>query len=138
MSDYPIDYKPLSYRRYVDDTFLLFISELHITKFLNDMNSRHRNITFTVEPEEKSSLAFLDIKIFRDIGKFQTSVYRKPTYSGILIDFESILSISYKYNLVSSLLHCSSMICSSYKTLHFEILKLKQIFRSNGVPSKFC
>ena len=34
MSDCPIDYKPISYRRYVDDIFL-FSSELHVTKFLN-------------------------------------------------------------------------------------------------------
>ena len=32
MSDCPIDYKPISYRRYVDDTFLLFSSELHVIK----------------------------------------------------------------------------------------------------------
>ena len=38
MSDCPIDYKPISYRRYVDDTFLLFSSELHEIKFLNYMN----------------------------------------------------------------------------------------------------
>ena len=38
MSDCPIGYKPISYRRYVDDTFLLFSSELHETKFLNHMN----------------------------------------------------------------------------------------------------
>ena len=35
MSDGPIDYKPISHRRYVDDTFLLFSSELHVAKFLN-------------------------------------------------------------------------------------------------------
>ena len=96
MSDCPIDYKPFSYRRYVDDTFLLFSSELHVTKFLNYMNSKHRNIKFTVELEENNSLAFLDIKIFRDSGKFQTSVYRKPRFSGVLTNFESFLPISYK------------------------------------------
>ena len=37
----PIDYIPFSYRRYVDDTFLLFSSELHIAKFLNHMNSKN-------------------------------------------------------------------------------------------------
>ena len=105
MSDCPIDYKPISYRRYVDDTFLLFSSELHVTKFLNYMNSKHRNIKFTVEREENNSLSFLDIKIFRDGGKFQTSVYRKSTFSGVLTNFESILPISPKYNLVSTLLH---------------------------------
>ena len=55
MSECPIDYKPFSYGRYVDDTFL-FSSELHVTKFSNYMNSRHRNIKFTVECEENNSL----------------------------------------------------------------------------------
>ena len=108
MSDCPIDYKPISYRRYVDDTFLLFSSELHVTKFLNYMNSKHQNIKFTVEREKDKSISFLDIKIFRDSGKFQTSVYRKPTFN-----FESFLPISYKYNLVSTSLSCSFMICFS-------------------------
>ena len=38
MSDCPIDYKPISYTRYVDDTFS---SDFHVTKFLNYMNSKH-------------------------------------------------------------------------------------------------
>ena len=125
ISDCPRDYKPISYRRYVGDALLLFSSELHVTKFLNYMNSKHRNIKFTVEREENDSLSFLDIKIFRDNEKFQTSVYRKPTFSGVLTNFESFLPILYKYNLVSTLLHRGFMICSSYRTLHFEILKLK-------------
>ena len=32
MSDCPIDYKPISYRKYVNHTFLFFSSELHVTK----------------------------------------------------------------------------------------------------------
>ena len=82
MSDCPIDCKNI---------FLLFLSELHVTKFLNYMNSKHRNIKFTVEREENNSLFFLDIKFFCDTGKFQTSIYRKPTFSGVLTNFESFL-----------------------------------------------
>ena len=67
MPDCPIDYKPISYRRYVDDTFLLFSSELPVTKFLNYMNSKHWDIKFTIEREENNSLSFLDIKSFLDI-----------------------------------------------------------------------
>ena len=63
MPDCPSDYKPISYRRYVDNVFLLFLSELYITKYLNYMNSKHRNIKFTVEPEENNSLSFLDISM---------------------------------------------------------------------------
>ena len=85
------------------------------------MNSKHRNINFTVKQEENDSLSFLDINFFRDNGKFQTSVYRNPTFGGVLTNFESFLPISYKYNLVSTLLHRGFMICSSNRTLHFEI-----------------
>ena len=81
MSDCPIDYKPISYRSYVHDTFLLFSSELHITKFLNYKNSKHRNIEFAVKREKNNSLSFLDINIFRHGGKFQTLVYRKSISS---------------------------------------------------------
>ena len=88
------------------------------------MNSKHRNINITVEREEN----------FRDGGKFQTSVYRKSTFSGVLSNFESFLPRSYKYNLMPTLLHRGFMICSSYRTLHFQIPKLKQIFRSNAYP----
>ena len=41
MSDCPIDYKPISYRRYVDAVCLLFFSELWVTKYLNCMNPKH-------------------------------------------------------------------------------------------------
>ena len=95
----------VSYRRYVDDTFFLFPSELHATKFLKYMNSKHRNIKFTFKREESDSLSFLNIKIFLDGGKFQTSVYRKSTFSDVLTNFESFLPILYKYNLVSTFLH---------------------------------
>ena len=39
--DCPMDYKPISYRRYVDDTLLLFSSKLHVIKFLNYINPKH-------------------------------------------------------------------------------------------------
>ena len=58
------------------------------------MNSKHRNIKFTVELEENNSLSFLDIKIFRDSGKCQTSVYRKPVFSGVLTNFENFFTHS--------------------------------------------
>ena len=137
MSDCPIDYKPISYRRYVDAVFLLFFSELWVTKYLNCMNPKHWNIKFTVEHEENNSLSFVNIKTLRDSEKLHTSVYSKPAFTGVLTNFESFLPILYKYNFVSTLSHRDCMICFSYRTLHFEILKLKQIFRSNGYPENF-
>ena len=60
MSDCPIDYKPISYRRYVGDTFLLSSSELNVANLLNYMNSKHRNI-FTNLPLPLSVKKILEI-----------------------------------------------------------------------------
>ena len=58
----------------------------------------------------------------------------QSTFSGLLTNFGNFLPILQKYNLVFTLLHRGFMICSSYRTLYFEIQKLKQIFRSNAYP----
>ena len=71
-------------------------------------------------------------------GKFQSSFYRKAIFSGVFTNFEGLLPISYEYNLVSTLIHHGFMICSYYRALHFEILKLKQIFQSNEHPKNFA
>ena len=39
LSDCPLDFKPVYYRRYIDDTFLLFRDKSHVTHFLNYLNS---------------------------------------------------------------------------------------------------
>ena len=38
LQECPIDFKPVLYRRYVDDTFLLFKSDSHFDLFLNYLN----------------------------------------------------------------------------------------------------
>ena len=53
MFDCPIGYKPISYKRYVDDTFLLLSSGLHVTKFSNYINFKHRNIFLPADLEKK-------------------------------------------------------------------------------------
>ena len=45
----PSAFKPLVYRRYVDDCFLLFKSSDHVPLFLNYLNHQHPNISFTAE-----------------------------------------------------------------------------------------
>ena len=83
----PSHFKPIVYRRFVDDTFVLFRSKDHVEKFRNYLNKQHKNIKFTSEIEENGLLSFLDIKISRENNKFVTSVYRKPTFSGLSVTF---------------------------------------------------
>ena len=53
----PSEFKPVIYRRYVDDTFLLFRSKHHIKKFRNYLNRKHKNIRFTSEIENENSIS---------------------------------------------------------------------------------
>jgi hypothetical protein len=65
LADCPSNFKPLFYRRYVDDCFLIFQSRDHVLPFLSYLNSKHSNIQFTHELENNSSLPFLDVNVMR-------------------------------------------------------------------------
>ena len=141
LEKYPSEFRPVIYKRYVDDTFLLFQNINQIEKFKYYLNLQHANIKFTSEIEMNNSLSFLDIKIARDNNKFTTSVYRKPTFSGVFTNFESFIPNSYKYALIFTLLHRAFKLCSNFELFHQEIENLKNIFRNNGYPvnfSDFC
>ena len=77
LRDCPNDFKPVFYRRYIDDIFVLFSSPDHADKFREYLSSKHPNIKFSIEKEEDGCLPFLDINIFRENDKFATNVYRK-------------------------------------------------------------
>ena len=68
----------------VGDAFLLFRSIKHVDKFKKYLNKQYKNIAFTSEIENNGSLSFLDFKISRENNKFVTSVYPKPTLTGVL------------------------------------------------------
>ena len=133
----PVEFKPVVYRRFVDDTFLLFRSYEHIEKFRAYINYQHPNIKFTSEIEENNCMSFLDIKITRELNSFSTSVYRKPTFSGVFTNFDSFIPLSYKTGLIWSLLYRAFSLCSSFELFHQGILKLKDIFKRNGYPTSF-
>ena len=71
-------FKPLYYKRYIDNIFILFSNEDHINKFNKYINSRHSNIRFKNEKGIDSSISFLDVLITKNYV-FKTPVYRKPT-----------------------------------------------------------
>ena len=79
----PSDFKPIFYRRYVDDTFILFRVPSHVSKFLDYLNSQHSCIKFTIDIEDNNRLNFLDVDITKTENSFQTSVFRKSTFSGL-------------------------------------------------------
>ena len=128
----PSYFKPIVYRRFVDDIFLLSWSKDHVEKFRNYLNKQHKNIKFTSEIEENGSLSFLDIKISHENNKFMTSVYRKSTFCAVFTKFGSFIPDIYKRGLIETLLQRSFRLCSNYENFHQEIETLKSILKRNS------
>ena len=88
---------------------------------------------FTIENENQNSMAFLDVQIIQEDKVFTTSVYQKPTFSGIythpftmhlkawyclhthLLMLPNMLNLEYAQ--YAHMLICS--ICSIFSTLNF-------------------
>ena len=133
----PQGFKPVFYRRYVDDIFVLFKSKDHLKYFQELLNSCHINMSFSMEPERRNKFSFLDIEVIPEQGKFLTTIYCKPTFSGVYSNFESFLPSVYKLGMVYTLVYRCVRICSDWKMFHSELTSLKNIFRKNGYPENF-
>jgi hypothetical protein len=136
LEDCPTEFKPRLYRRYIDDVFLLFRRQDHVHKFLNYLNSKHPNIKFTCETEINQQLSYLDVMICRINNVFETSIFRKKTFTGLGLRYDSFVPKSYKHNLITCLLGRAHRICSSYDAFMTEVNHLRVYFSGNFFPEK--
>ena len=127
----PIEFKPVLYKRYVDDRFLLFEHESHINKFHNYINKQHDRIDFTFETEKNNLLPFLDVLVTKELHGFSTSTYRKPSHTGLGMKFDSSIPNKYKLNLIDCLVDRAYKINSTVYGLMKDIFKIKQFFAQN-------
>ena len=125
--------KPSTYFRYIDDTFAMFSNEEKSENFFNQLNSLHPSLKFTLEKEKNNCLPFFDVNVERTVTGFEISVYRKPTFTGQYLRWESFSLTKQKTNLISTLVHRALMICTKSK-LNEEINNIKNILLDNGYP----
>ena len=79
-------------------------------------------------------MSFPDVKIISEQGKITTSNHRKPSFSEIYTHFDSFLPSTYKIVMIHRLLYRCFWICSDWVKFHFELVKLMDIFKSEGYP----
>ena len=122
--------KPKFYLRYVDDILAAFDNE---QDSLNFLNNRHPNIKFTIEKQINHSIAFLDVFISGINNQnltFQT--YHKSTYTGLLLNFKSFTSFSYKISLIKCLADRSFKICDNWNSFDNDIENIKSNLMKNA------
>ena len=91
-----------------------------------------------MEIEKDKTLPFLDLHIKRkpDMDKQDITVYRKPTFTDLGLNFYSHCPLIYKINSIKTLLHRAYGICSNYMLMHKEIEFLKSYFKKNNYSEK--
>ena len=125
----------LFYRRYVDDTFCVFNTENEALSFFEFLNTQHPNIKFTMEKQVNKILAFLDVCIDNnDPSCIKTSMYHKKTFTGLLTNFFSFTSFSYKVGLIRTLVDRAYKINNSLLSFNKDVKKLTHIFKKNQFP----
>ncbi len=79
-----------------------------------------------VELENDDCLPFLDVYIRRlpELNRswFTTSIYKKPTFTGLMLKRKSFVPYEYKKSAISSMVYRAIRISSSYSIMHKEFL----------------
>ena len=96
---------PEFYRRYVDDTFAMMKNVPAAEDFLSTLNSCHPSINFAIELASDNKLPFIGLEVLKKGCKLETSVYRKPMDTGLLLHHQSHVGKGYKKSLLKTTLN---------------------------------
>lgn len=127
---------PNYYKRYVDDTFSIMPDLRAATSFLDALNSKHPSLNFTMETATDNTLAFLGMNIFKNGTILSTSVYRKPTNTGLYLHYDSHVDHRYKVGLLKTMLYRAYRLSSTWKAFSDECEILRTTFAQLHYPTR--
>ena len=94
--------KPSMWLRYLNDIFILWSHQEDVQTLLDHVNSIRSSIQFTMEKEQGNKLSFLDVLVAYTEQIFRSFVYRKPTFTGQYLNFNS----HHPYNVKKGIVRC--------------------------------
>ena len=114
--------------------FAIFNSSTKVQLFLNVLNNQNPNLRFTCE---EVSEPFLDVKLTICDGEFNICVYRKPTFTGVLIHFDGIAPLPWKQSFINCLLYGAYLYSSNDSLPKTKINCIIFLFKRNGYLISF-
>ena len=111
------------YSRYVYDILAAFENEQE------SLNNRYTNFKFTIGKQIYQSIAFLGVFI-----SGINNQYHKSTYTGLLLNFKSFTSFSYKFSVIKCLIARSFKIFNNWNSFHNDIENIKSNLIKNAYP----
>ena len=127
--------KPFICLRYVGDTFVSFSSRSEALNFFHKLNDLYPSLSFTMEEENSNKLPFLDVLVEWGKSVFFTSIYRKPTFTGLYLSWDAFVSKSGKLNLIKNHSFRALNICSDCK-MEEQLKVIRELFLNNGYPEE--
>lgn len=129
-------FKPLLYRRYIDDIFLVWThGEDELLEFIDSYNTVHPSIHFT-HTYSQATINFLDVTITIEEGKLFTTLYRKPTDRQQYLHYQSDHPRHCKNSIPYSQAHRFKRICSSDTDFVANTERLKTMLCKQRYPPR--
>ena len=79
----------------------------------------------------------MDTEITIRKGSLKSSVWRKPTHTGVILNYHAVCPLKWKSGLITCLLNRAKTICSTESLFRSEVTKLKEMFFKNGYSAWF-
>ena len=135
LKNYQRFFKPVYYKRYIDDIFVLFKKPEQDLRFVNYMNKRRKNIKFSFETEKDNSFLFSMLR-FVEIKTNLQKVFSEKIRS-VVYNFSSFVALEHKFGLLYILLHRSFTIVPDFSKFYFKIETFKKKLHKNAYTTKF-
>ena len=121
------------FHRYMDDVITICDKDKVDSK-LRELNNLHPSLQFTVETENNNCIPFLDMLIHNELGNLSSSWFRKPTDTGLTLNFHSLAPMKYKRSVIIGFVHRIYRSCSTWKNIHSGLESAKNILLNNQYP----
>jgi hypothetical protein len=111
----------IDYYRYVDEILIVYKEDhTNIEDTLNEFNSIHPNIQYTMERQINNKQNYLDISIENTHNTFTFSIYRKSTTSDLIIHNDSCHPTEHKYSAIKYFINRMNTYPVSTESKHSE------------------
>ena len=127
--------KPRLYCRYIDDIFITMKNQ-NDAETIIDIFKANSVLNFTCERSQQKTLPFLDVLVKQKEGKFDTTVYTKATNTGRCLNARGECPDNYKKSVVSAYVKRAFTHCTSWKDVHAELDRIRQLLTNNGYSDK--
>jgi hypothetical protein len=99
---------------------------------LNEFNTVHPKIKFTMDKETRNRIKYLDMTIIKEHNKLIFNIYRKPTTTGSIIHNASCHPNEHKISAMNYLLDRMNIYTLTRENKDRELRIINEILKNNG------